>query len=52
MDYEIEDNVRRIGNEFYFKLTREDGVEGVLQLNMRMIIEDEWDDHIAWEKEK
>ena len=52
MNYEIEDNVRRIGNEFYFKLTREDGVEGVLQLNMAMIIEDDWYDEITWREEE
>jgi len=48
MNYEIEDNVRRIGNQFYFKLTREDGVEGVLQLDIAYIIELEYEDDIEW----
>ena len=34
--------------EVYFILERDDGVIGRVQLNMAMIIENEWYDHITW----
>jgi len=45
-DIELE---RRIGDEFYFTLTRQDGVKGRVQLNMRLIVEKIIGDHIEWE---
>ena len=45
-DIELE---RRIGDEFYFTLTREDGVRGTVQLNLRYIIETDFYDDIEWE---
>ena len=47
--FDIEYKYRRIGDEFYFTLTREDGVRGTVQLNLRLIIETDFDDHIEWE---
>lgn len=49
MRYEIDELKRRIGNEFYFTLIREDGTKGEIQLNMRLIVETDFDDHIEWE---
>ena len=34
--------------EVYFTLERDDGVTGRVQLNMAMIIENEWYDEITW----
>jgi hypothetical protein len=46
-DIELE---RQMGDEFYFTLTREDGVKGVIQLNMGLLME-ESEDCIEWEDE-
>lgn len=51
MRYDINSYHRRIGDEFYFTVVREDGVEGVIQINMRYVIETDFEDHIEWEDE-
>ena len=45
-DIELE---RRIGDEFYFTLTRQDGVRGRLHLTVRLIVETDFYDDIEWE---
>tara|TARA_R100000278_G_scaffold31441_1_gene28876 strand:+ start:64 stop:207 length:144 start_codon:yes stop_codon:yes gene_type:complete len=42
-------NVDWEGDEVYFRLKRDDGAIGEIQLNMTYIIADDWYDSIVWE---
>ena len=39
------------GNECYFYLLRDDGVEGEVQINVKMMIDSDFIDDIVWEDE-
>mgnify|MGYP003136235892 CR=1 FL=1 len=48
----IENVIWDVTGEVYFTLKRDDGVIGKVQLNMAMIIEDDWYDEITWREEE
>ena len=50
-DFRITD-VELDGQEVYFTLLRNDGVKGLMQLNMWSIIHNDWTQDIAWRDEK